>query len=81
MRHVASLASTMNKTPSNRVDPRVGLCARCHHAKKIETAKGSRFYFCQKSLEAAKNYPRYPRLPVVSCKGYNDVYESPHPHG
>ncbi|MFN8547680.1 MAG: hypothetical protein U0527_06840 [Candidatus Eisenbacteria bacterium] len=50
-------------------DPRVGLCAGCRHARRIESGKGSTFWLC----ERAENDPRfrkYPPLPVWSCPGY-----------
>ena len=46
-----------------------GLCASCRHAQVIESSRGSRFYLCRKSLEDPA-YPRYPRLPVVDCAGF-----------
>jgi hypothetical protein len=47
-----------------------GLCASCRHAQVIESSRGSRFYLCRKSLEDPA-YPRYPRLPVVDCAGFD----------
>jgi hypothetical protein len=47
----------------------VGLCATCHHVQRIESARGSRFYLCERSRTDAR-YPRYPRLPVLMCAGY-----------
>jgi hypothetical protein len=48
---------------------RAGLCAICRHAKTIVSAKGSRFTLCNKS-QADPSFPKYPRLPVVQCSGY-----------
>jgi len=48
---------------------RVGLCADCRHARRIESGKGSRFFLCRRS-ESDPAFPRYPRLPVRECRGY-----------
>ena len=47
----------------------VGLCATCRHAKIVTSARGSAFYLCQRSL-TDERFPRYPRLPVLACVGY-----------
>jgi hypothetical protein len=47
----------------------VGLCRTCQHAKVVETARGSTFYLCRLS-ETDPRFPKYPRLPVVRCMGY-----------
>jgi hypothetical protein len=48
---------------------RIGLCADCKHARRIESARGSEFFFCGLSVTDA-NFPKYPRLPVMDCSGY-----------
>jgi hypothetical protein len=50
----------------------VGLCSDCRFAKRIESGKGSRFFLCRRS-ESDPSYPRYPKLPVLSCPGYESV--------
>jgi hypothetical protein len=50
-------------------NPRVGLCADCNYMRIIESARGSTFYLCGRSATDA-NYPKYPRLPVIQCAGY-----------
>jgi hypothetical protein len=47
----------------------VGLCANCQHARRIVSDRGSRFYFCQLS-KTDPHFPKYPRLPVLRCNGY-----------
>lgn len=47
-----------------------GLCDDCQHARPIESAKGSRFLLCRLS-ESDPRFPKYPRLPVLSCAGYH----------
>ena len=46
----------------------VGLCSDCVHCRVI-TARRSRFYFCERSTSDPA-FPRYPRLPVRVCVGY-----------
>jgi GNAT superfamily N-acetyltransferase len=46
-----------------------GLCASCRHVQRITSARGSHFYLCERS-RTDPSYPRYPRLPVVDCAGY-----------
>jgi hypothetical protein len=47
----------------------VGLCVDCVHARRIESARSSVFYLCELSMSDPR-FPKYPRLPVVSCSGY-----------
>jgi len=46
-----------------------GLCRDCVHRRDVQTAKGSRFVYCEKSRDDPA-FPKYPRLPVVRCGGY-----------
>jgi hypothetical protein len=48
---------------------RVGLCATCAHRREVPNRRGSVFYLCLRS-KSDPAYPRYPRLPVLSCPGY-----------
>jgi hypothetical protein len=48
---------------------RIGLCLDCHHAKRVESARGSEFYFCGLST-TDPTFPKYPRLPILTCSGY-----------
>jgi len=48
---------------------RFGLCSGCLHARLIASTKGSQFLLCQLSQSDA-SFPKYPRLPVLSCSGY-----------
>jgi hypothetical protein len=47
----------------------VGLCAGCAHMRRIESARGATFYFCLRSFREPE-FPKYPRLPVLECRGY-----------
>jgi hypothetical protein len=48
---------------------RAGLCATCSHRREVPNTRGSLFYLCRLS-ETDPAFPRYPRLPVLSCAGY-----------
>ena len=48
---------------------RVGLCADCRFAQRIESARGSVFVRCERSA-VDPSFPKYPRLPVLQCAGY-----------
>ncbi len=49
--------------------PPAGLCDSCRHQRVVRNTRGSSFSLCQRSKED-ENYPRYPRIPVRSCPGY-----------
>lgn len=51
------------------IAPEAGLCGACRHAREIVSGKGSRFVLCERSQTDAA-FPRYPRLPVIACTGY-----------
>jgi hypothetical protein len=46
-----------------------GLCDSCRHQKIVTSKKGSSFSMCERSRSDAR-FPKYPRLPVLSCPGY-----------
>jgi hypothetical protein len=46
-----------------------GLCASCVHAQVVKSSKGASFTLCRLSY-ADPTFDRYPRLPVVACRGY-----------
>jgi hypothetical protein len=48
---------------------RAGLCADCRYARLVRSDRPSDFYLC--TMHAANPYfPKYPRLPVTRCPGY-----------
>ena len=57
------------------MDTASGLCASCQHASTITSDRGSRFVFCGLSRTDAQ-FPKYPRLPVVSCSGWRPAEPS-----
>jgi len=46
--------------------PPAGLCDSCRWQKVIRNTRGSRFSMCTNP-----ELPKYPRLPVVKCPGYD----------
>ena len=53
-----------------------GLCGDCAPSRTVSSKRGQPFYLCQR----AKNDPRfspYPRLPVLTCAGYEEPAERP----
>jgi hypothetical protein len=56
-------------TPSSGPRPVAGLCATCRFRQEVRNTRGSSFSLCLRSREDPA-YPRYPRLPVLSCDGY-----------
>ena len=59
----------MNAEAKRKDDSSIGLCASCRHMREIRSDRGSVFYMCQRSFTDAR-FPKYPRLPVVRCVGY-----------
>jgi hypothetical protein len=49
--------------------PAAGLCANCRHATWIKSDRGSVFLRCKLAL-IDDRFPKYPRLPVLACSGY-----------
>jgi len=47
-----------------------GLCDRCAHQRLVPTSRGSVFSLCERSRAEPQRYPRYPRLPVLRCDGF-----------
>jgi hypothetical protein len=48
---------------------RAGLCDSCVHQRLVRNTRGSTFSLCELS-RTDPAFPRYPRLPVRSCAGY-----------
>jgi hypothetical protein len=58
---------------------RIGLCADCKFARVIESARGSTFWRCSLSEDPESGFPKYPRLPVRVCTGYQPMLLHQHP--
>jgi hypothetical protein len=59
----------VNEPTTESAHSRVGLCAGCRFTRRIESDRGSIFYLCERSATDAR-FPKYPRLPVLQCAGY-----------
>jgi len=59
----------MEQNPPPLSASREGLCATCTHARRIKSDKGSIFIQCGLAFKDP-DFPKYPRLPVISCAGY-----------
>lgn len=49
--------------------PQAGLCDSCRHQRLVPNTRGSVFSLCERS-RTDSSFPRYPRLPVERCAGY-----------
>jgi hypothetical protein len=58
-----------------RLGAEPGLCAACQHAKLNETRRGTVYLRCTRAAWDSR-LPRYPRLPVTRCVGFDPVGES-----
>ena len=59
----------MSSTPT-------GLCGKCRHQRVIGNTRGSTFSLCERSKDDP-SFPRYPRLPVLECRGYEPRERGP----
>ena len=48
---------------------RAGLCDSCRHQRLVRNTRGSTFSMCGRS-KLEPGYPKYPRIPVFRCGGY-----------
>jgi hypothetical protein len=46
-----------------------GLCDSCRHQKVVRNTRGSSFSMCERAKFDVR-YPKYPRLPVERCPGW-----------
>jgi len=49
----------------------VGLCRSCRWSRTISNRRGSTFYRCGRA-DTDETFPRYPPLPVLQCRGYEE---------
>ena len=54
----------------------VGLCVECDHGRRVASGRGSVFWLCRRA-ERDSAFPRYPRLPVLGCAGYEGESREP----
>jgi hypothetical protein len=55
--------------------PAAGLCDTCAHQQIIRNTRGSEFSLCLRSRSEPERFPRYPRLPVHECTGWDQRTE------
>jgi hypothetical protein len=48
---------------------KAGLCDTCEHQKLIKSGRGSEFSMCLRH-RTDERFPKYPRIPVERCPGY-----------
>jgi hypothetical protein len=65
----------MTVPATSQTQLRPGLCEDCTHARRIESDRGSVFFLCQLALIDSR-FKKYPRLPVLSCPGYESSRQS-----
>lgn len=49
-----------------------GLCSRCRFHTVIRSGKGSSYILCALS-KTDRAFPKYPKLPVYECKGFQSA--------
>ena len=57
--------------PSGGIDPRVGLCARCVHAKHVRSPNGPIYVLCRLAAKDTR-FRKYPYTPVMECAGFEE---------
>jgi hypothetical protein len=67
-----NMGEIMDDRPDRGQEVPAGLCATCRHAAVIASDRGSRFVRCGRS-QTDPSFPRYPQLPVRTCRGYDRV--------
>jgi hypothetical protein len=65
---------TVSEEKKDSVQLSVGLCADCRFMRLVKSDRGSIFYLCDRSATDA-TFPKYPRLPVLQCAGYERLSE------
>ena len=56
----------------------VGLCLHCRYMRRMNSDRGSAFYLCERSASDSA-FPKYPRLPVWQCRGYEPITDPSEP--
>lgn len=68
--HREASCGTIFAVESARVSP--GLCADCRHAAVIRSDRGQVYLQCRLAFTDPA-FDKYPRLPVLVCRGYDGV--------
>jgi hypothetical protein len=56
--------------------PPAGLCNACVHQQLVGNTRGSVFSLCRRS-KTDPSFPRYPRIPVQECRGFEPREDGP----
>jgi hypothetical protein len=51
-------------------ESQIGLCLTCMHGRPIKHPRGGDSYWRCGLSDTDKRFPKYPRLPVLQCIGY-----------
>jgi hypothetical protein len=63
----------MNDSPPPRQQKAfAGLCDSCREARIVRSDRGAVFLRCGRA-DRDRAFPRYPVLPVLVCRGYNQA--------
>jgi len=68
----------MADPPPAPAPPPAGLCNACIYQQLVPNRRGSVFSLCRRSKSDA-SFPRYPRIPVTECRGFEPSSDSPKP--
>jgi hypothetical protein len=63
------MADALTRARETLSGVKAGLCDSCRHQRIVRNTRGSTFSLCLRS-RIDERYPRYPRLPVERCAGY-----------
>ncbi len=55
---------------SDSIQPRIGLCSICQHARVVTSRRGSQFWMCERAIGEPTRFRKYPPLPVLACPGF-----------
>jgi propionyl-CoA synthetase len=69
---MGDMAGQPRESAWRRLGAPAGLCETCRHAKLNETRRGTAYLRCTRAAWDA-SLPRYPRLPVTDCSGYEQT--------
>jgi hypothetical protein len=70
------MAQTSRETAWLKLGSEPGLCEACLHAKVTETRRGTAYLRCTRAAWDDR-LPRYPRLPVTECAGFEQAGPPP----
>ena len=66
------MANRSSDSAWQKLGAAAGLCQTCVHAKLNETNRGTAYLRCTRAAWDTR-LPRYPRLPVLECPGFEEA--------